>query len=95
MNSTDRAATVASRDAGAKPTRMYLRRVAARPVELMSTSLSGTAMRSTCMYLSCLLMHKSVELLECFSRHKVCTEISSPPGLMAFHLMAPVIPHHS
>ena len=33
---TGRAASVASMDAGVKPARMYLRRVAAWPVELMS-----------------------------------------------------------
>jgi len=36
MRFSGRAATVASRDAGVKPTRMYLRRVAAGPVEHMS-----------------------------------------------------------
>ena len=38
MSFTGRAATVASRDAGVKPTRMYLRRVAAWPGEFMSSN---------------------------------------------------------
>ncbi len=36
MSYTGHAATVASRDAGVKPTRMYLRRVAEWPVQLIS-----------------------------------------------------------